>query len=132
MEKKLLKYILIVVLIIFSSLTLRKVLIIHKIENNLVKLENKTNYYLKVSEEIRDLKKNNIVESTTVYRHLDKMKMLDDFDTIEISLSDNESYCFYKDSKEYVKVNNTFSKNTFSDYESIIKNYFRYQKRRKK
>lgn len=100
--KKILKYILIIILIIlivFLSFTLRKYLIIHKIENNLTEVGKKTNYYIKINNEDMSSDPN---DSWVIYRGFNEMNLSENGYAIFFKYSNTEFYSLFKNSKTYI------------------------------
>lgn len=110
--KKVIKYILIVVLILFLTFlgfTLRRFLIIHKIENKLSEVSSKDNYYMKIINENSSINGYN----ETIFRSLGNKKISDSGKTIFVQLAPNEVYSFDNEKKVYIK----------SEIESILGNF---------
>lgn len=103
MKKNLIKIIIaivLIVLIVFLGNTLRKFLIIHKIENKLVEVSTKENYYMKMTSENFSINGYN----ENIFRSLNANKKLSSSgNNTMVQLAENEIYSFDNEKKVYIK-----------------------------
>lgn len=119
--KKVIKYILIVFLvlfIIFVGFTLRKFLIIHKIENRLVEVSPKENYYMKMTNESGSINGYN----ENIFRSLNSSKKLSSSGkNTMVQLAENEVYTFDNEKKIYLK---SEMAGILGNFENVLPYYF--------
>lgn len=104
--KKVIKYILIVILFLFIVLVgviLRKYFIIHKIENNLLSVENYSNYSIKMIFENWGIGE----ENWTQYRGFNEKKITDSPNVLMFKDSDNKIYQLLKKENNYFYIDMT-------------------------
>lgn len=119
--KKALKFVIffiIIALIIFTIITIRKFIIINKIENKLSNMGKLTNYYLKITNENSNINNSNY----NIYRRFNDMKIAETGFDLQVSFSADDTYTLNKEKKVYLKSSSSIL-DDINDYYPLTK-YF--------